>query len=79
MAKLTNEELQAIKNLRENYQNLVIKIGENESQIMSLEMDKLNLKDQLSELRLKEQNLIQTIEDKYGQGTISLDTGEINI
>jgi hypothetical protein len=68
--KLTEEELQSIKNVRQEYTNLALAFGE-------LELQKLNLLEAQKELVAKEAQLAQQLQEKYGQGTIDLNTGEV--
>ena len=67
-----------------NNQNLVIyefdelyKIFFEIKKDINLNFEKSN-KEQLSELKVKEQNLAKTLSDKYGKGTFDLETNEFN-
>lgn len=68
--KLTEEELQSIKNIRQEYTNLALSFGE-------LELQKLGLVEAQKELVNREAQLAQQLQEKYGQGTIDLNTGEV--
>jgi hypothetical protein len=68
--KLTDEELQAIKNIRDEYTNLAIALGE-------LELQKFSLWDAQKATSEKESQLAQQLREKYGEGTIDLNTGEV--
>jgi len=68
--KLTAEELQLVKNIKAEYTELAMALGE-------LEIEKSRLLDLRKELYNRESSLAQQLQDKYGQGSINLDTGEI--
>ena len=69
--KLTAEELQSVKNVKSEYTELAMVLGE-------LEIEKSRLLELRKDLYVREGNLAQQLQDKYGQGSIDLDTGEIN-
>ena len=69
--KLTSEELQIVKDLRQEYTNLAQAVGD-------LELQKSSLLEMQKELISKEKQIAKQLQEKYGQGSINLDTGEIN-
>ena len=73
---LTEEEFGKISELRENFSKLNIVAGNVEVQIMSLELEKENIKSTLKSLQQQEQVIVKELEEKYGKGTISLETKE---
>ena len=73
---LSQEELNQVKNLREEFANITTDLGNLEMQIMSIELEKENLKDKLKSLRSQELSLADELKEKYGDGNISLETGE---
>tara|TARA_B100000424_G_C22576000_1_gene324386 strand:- start:159 stop:407 length:249 start_codon:yes stop_codon:yes gene_type:complete len=76
--KLTQQEITKLEKLKSNFDNLVQQVGNTEIQIMNLKLQKEELKMSLQEVKLKEKNLAKELEDKYGNGTISLETGEFS-
>ena len=76
--KLTAEELETIKSIKIEYNNLAVSLGELELQKANIEQDKRNLLLQSVQLSEKESALAKQLSDKYGNGTINLDTGEIS-
>lgn len=74
--KLTEDELQNIKGLREEFNFLTTNVGMAEVQIMELNTYKEGLKVKVADLRKKEQEIYNELTEKYGDGTISLETGE---
>lgn len=73
---LTLGEIDKVKKLRENFNSLTISAGEIEIQIINLQLQKEQLKDNLKNLQTQESVVISEFEKKYGEGTISLETGE---
>ena len=84
MKKVTDEELQDIKRLRESLVEIVTVIGE-------LHLNELLARNQLNEIKTQveqqeekflqfqqeERVLFDTLQQKYGTGNINLETGEI--
>lgn len=69
--KLTTEELDEVKKIRSSYNDLAISLGE-------LEIEKARLLEFRKTLSDRELALAKTLQDKYGEGSINLETGEIN-
>jgi stress response protein YsnF len=76
--KLTKEEITRLSKLKSDYDNLVQQVGNTEIQIMNLKLQKEQLKVSLQKIKEEEINLGKELEDKYGNGTISLETGEFS-
>ena len=84
MAQLTQEELQSVKDLQSKYNQTLFEIGVAEAQRLALlnQVEKLesNKKTLLKDLELieqKENELVTSLQDKYGTGSINPETGEI--
>jgi len=75
--KIFPEELEKLKNLQSQYFKIIDSLGNIEIQIMDLENLKADLKKELISLREEESNFTKELETKYGEGKISLDTGEV--
>jgi stress response protein YsnF len=73
---LTQEEIQKVTNLRQQFNELVNVMGNIEVQIMDLQLKKENLKSNFQQLQEQELTVAKELEEKYGQGTISIETGE---
>ncbi|MDB4276912.1 hypothetical protein N9864_00155 [bacterium] len=73
---LTQEEIQQVTKLREEFNSLTISAGEIEMQIINLQLQKEKIKDNFIKLQTQESKVINELENKYGKGTISLETGE---
>tara|TARA_B100001094_G_C17781308_1_gene599871 strand:+ start:365 stop:619 length:255 start_codon:yes stop_codon:yes gene_type:complete len=73
---LTKEEINNIKQVKEDFQILVSQVGEVEIGIMNLNKKKKELEKELESIQQKEINVAKELESKYGKGNISLETGE---
>ena len=73
---LTQEEIDKIKKLKEQFEDLTINAGNVEIQIMNLQLQKDQIKSNLQQLQQQEKVVAQELEEKYGDGTISLESGE---
>jgi hypothetical protein len=84
MEKLTQEELQSIKDLQARYNQTAFEIGNLEIQlstykkyVVSLEEEKANLLKDITSIEEKEKELTNQLVSKYGNGNINSETGEI--
>lgn len=73
---LTEEEINKLKELRKQFEELTNVAGSTEVQIMNLQIRKEQLKINLQNLQQQELVLAKELEEKYGDGTISLESGE---
>jgi stress response protein YsnF len=73
---LTQEELQEVKDLQIENSNLISQFGELEVVIQNLSLKKEELIIKLKELKDREVKIGQTLQDKYGDGNIDIETGE---
>lgn len=74
--KLTQEEITALKEIQDQNFDLIEQFGQIEMQMQILELQKSNLKQTLSDLKIKEIKLGNQLQDKYGNGKINLETNE---
>lgn len=84
MAQLTQEEIQQIKELQSKYNQTILEIGAAEAQLIvfqenieKLQEAKKGLVSDLKTIEQKESELVKTLQEKYGQGSINIETGEI--
>jgi oligoribonuclease NrnB/cAMP/cGMP phosphodiesterase (DHH superfamily) len=84
MAQLTQEELQQIRELQSKYNQTLFEIGVTEAQRLALleqiekrESSKKELLADLDTIEKKENELIKSLQEKYGTGSINPETGEI--
>ena len=73
---LDKKEISKLKELRQNFTNVTNTLGNLEIQIMNLNIQKESLKETLLNLQKEEIVLAKELETKYGEGSISLDSGE---
>ena len=73
---LTQEEIDKIKKLKDQFEDLTINAGNVEIQIMNLQLQKDQIKSNFQQLQQQEKVIAQELEEKYGDGTISLESGE---
>jgi len=75
---LTPEELQLIKDMQIQYNKVILEIGSIEIQLVELKQNKETLLGIIKEINVKESELVKTLEQKYGKGSIDINTGEIS-
>jgi hypothetical protein len=73
--QLSQEELENIKQLQTTQQNLINNFGQVEYQLQVLETQKDKLIESLAQLREEEVNLGKTLTEKYGNGSIDIESG----
>jgi conjugal transfer/entry exclusion protein len=82
--KLTTEELQSIQELQAQYNKFVFDLGSIEAQLQGLlqqksllETEKSNVIGDIKSLGDRERELVTSLQEKYGTGSIDPQTGEI--
>ena len=70
------QEIESLKKLQEEINGIVTQLGEIEIQKQSIKNLKNQVINKLSELRQSQQQLGSILNDKYGSGTIDLNSGE---
>ena len=80
--KFTQEELDSISNIRTTYQNIQAGFGQLKVQrlLLTQQLDGLTSAEQQLEVEYKdvqesEKKLVDTLNKKYGQGTLDVETG----
>lgn len=76
---LTQEELTQLRNLRDQQNNILSGLGSIEYRITILENNKAALKAQIAELEKANTTLGVQLTEKYGNGSLDLETGEITV
>lgn len=74
--KLTQEELQTIAELQQKNNAVVSELGQIELTRMAVEARRANAEAYLAELRKEEEEFGKELSDKYGAGSIDLESGE---
>ncbi|MDB4343424.1 hypothetical protein OAA15_00225 [bacterium] len=83
--KLTTEELTQLQQLQSDYATLIAELGQVEISILVLEKQIEQLKttqkdplyDRLGDIQKQESILAQQLTEKYGDGQININTGDI--
>jgi len=82
--QLTPEEVNQIKELQAQYNKFVFELGSVEAQLQNiyrtetaLETEKNNILSDISKLGEREKELVDSLQEKYGTGSIDIETGEI--
>lgn len=74
---LTQEEIQILKSIQEKRIQLTEQFGIIELRIQELNLQKEYLKEELKKIRQEETTVGESLQQKYGSGTINLEKGEI--
>jgi len=73
---LTKEEVEALASLQQQQNDLVYQLGQVEYQLGFFERQKVIVRTELEAFEKRQQEQAQKLEEKYGQGTINLESGE---
>jgi predicted nuclease with TOPRIM domain len=80
--KFTKDELNSIEELRNNYNSVTNSLGmlevsrmQTEKRLETIEGDKIRLETQYEQLTMAEKELINSLTEKYGQGSIDINSG----
>ena len=74
--KFTEEELKSLQELQGTYNQITLEMGQLSFSRINLDAQEETLKSTLAETRAKEQDLAKELTEKYGKGTLNVDTGE---
>jgi len=74
--KLTKEELDRIEGLKKNKDNFLIELGQIKYNEILLNERNENVLSFLQKLKEQEVSVMKSLEDKYGKGTVNVETGE---
>jgi len=73
---LTEEEMSRVTELRKRFAVLSQSLGNMEIAALEMKIQKEAGMEELKNIKSEELVLAQELEEKYGQGTVSLETGE---
>ncbi len=74
--KFTEEELISLKTIQSKSQEATLKCGQLYLSKLRLEAQEKFLQDQIKELEQEEATIAQQLTNKYGKGSIDIETGE---
>lgn len=74
--KFTEEELKSLQELQGTYQQITLAMGQLSLSKIGLEAREEALKTTLGETQTKENELAKTLTEKYGKGSLNIETGE---
>lgn len=74
--KLQQEDIEKLESYKSEYNQIISELGQIEFDIQSLHLIKENLKQRISELKIKEKEIANDIQVKYGEGSIDLEKKE---
>lgn len=83
--KFTKDELKSLKDIQQKYVNIQVNLGQLgmsriklEQQITSLDDSEVSLREEFEKTTKDEQNFLEEIRKKYGDGELNPETGVFN-
>jgi hypothetical protein len=73
---LSKEEISELKSIQEKESEVISQLGQIEYQILNLTTQKQFIIDKSKELSKQRSSAAQNLQNKYGEGSIDLDSGE---
>jgi hypothetical protein len=77
--KLLDNELQTLHGYQEGINKIVVNLGRLDLQIDVFKRDRLKLLKEYQELETNQINTAKELQDKYGEGSIDLESGEFTL
>ena len=74
--KLTEEEITQLQNIQQSQSSLIQELGEISLIEFNLKLRKDKAENFLNDLRVQEEQIGKELNEKYGNGSINLSTGE---
>ena len=74
--KFTEEELKLLQDLQGTYQQITLAMGQISLSKIQLENREKSVLNTLNEVREKENELAKELTEKYGKGSLNIETGE---
>ena len=79
MAKIKDEQLAKINELKGKFNELTFLIGQNKINQTNLKTEEEEMFAELARLGIEEQNVLSEIQKEYGDGNLDTTTGEFTI
>jgi len=73
--KFTEEELKQVQNIQASYVNVQNQFGQLKLAQIRLDEQEIDLENSLQKIKKEEQQFLDSITEKYGQGTLNPETG----
>ena len=73
--KLDPQEIEQLKLLKENTERIIREFGEIKLAQLNIEKREENAENILRQLKDREKEIVKSLEDKYGQGSIDIERG----
>tara|TARA_B100000287_G_C20300437_1_gene649625 strand:+ start:27 stop:281 length:255 start_codon:yes stop_codon:yes gene_type:complete len=73
--KFTDDEVKSIRDLQDQYNKAIFGLGQITFQMDSLTKQKESIHNLLGEIKEKEDTLAKSLNEKYGAGSLDLETG----
>jgi len=73
---LSKEEISQLKDFQDKQNSLLYQLGQTEYQLSYFERNKKEIKKQLEAFETDQKTLAQSLENKYGMGTVNVESGE---
>jgi|TARA_R110002012_G_scaffold165298_2_gene327588 hypothetical protein len=74
--KFTPQEIEQVKKLQSEVNQITMQLGLLQISKLKLEEQEVSIKNQLLTLEKEETKLAQTLTNKYGKGSLDIETGE---
>jgi hypothetical protein len=74
--KLSQEEIQELKEFQTNSNQVIFELGQVDLQKALLEGQRNNILENLAKLQEKQNQFAKELQNKYGEGNIDLESGE---
>ena len=79
MTKISEQELKTINELVENQNNFLLRLGDIDFQTDKLKQQRKNIIVSLDKILQERNDIIKKLTEKYGPGSLNIDTGEFNL
>lgn len=73
---LTTEEKQEVLDIQNLENEYMVQLGQIEYQIQTLQIQKTSIQQKLSQFENRKNTFAKQLQDKYGEGSINVETGE---
>jgi len=76
MAKIRDEQLQTLQELKGKFNELTFLIGRNQIRQKELKIEEEQMFEEFTKLGIEEQEFLSNIQKEYGDGNLDTNTGE---